>query len=259
MIKRILYISLWIIGVAALIAFEIYAIDQYGKTACDELQIELINPNKTESLTSVDELRTEILQNHLPIEGQDIKNINLRGVEKNISRISYIDRIDAFVHINGNLKIRTSPRKAILRIYNTAEQHFYLGSDTVIMPLSTKHSLRILFANGHLPQLANSYFNQSAFEPLQLPDIYKKLYILAAKIQEDDFLKALIDQIYVKDNQEFELIPKTGVGLIEFGDIEGLDDKLKRLKIFYTKGKVNWTLYKSINLKYKNQVVCTKK
>ncbi len=84
---------------------------------------------------------------------------------------------------------------------------------------------------------------------------------MATKIQEDEFLNALIDQIYVTPDQEFELIPKAGIDYIEFGDFDDVDQKLKRLKLFYIKGKekINWTIYKSINLKYENQVVCTKK
>jgi len=118
-----------------------------------------------------------------------------------------------------------------------------------------------LFSSGSIPKLSDNFFNQNHNDVINLPDIYKKIYILAAKIQEDEFLNALIDQIYVKPNQEFELIPKAGLSFIEFGDIENIDDKLKRLKIFYIKGKekINWTIYKSINLKYENQVVCTKK
>jgi cell division protein FtsQ len=38
-----------------------------------------------------------------------------------------------------------------------------------------------------------------------------------------------------------------------------LDVKLENLKLFYQKAlpKVGWERYSSINLKYKNQIVCT--
>lgn len=261
MIKRILNISLWVIAVLAVLAFAIYALHLNGETTCDKLEIELTNINDYPLLTSEKELRTELLQNHLPIEGQKLKNLNLKQIEKNISKISYLQEYNAYFNINGNATIIASPRKAIVRVYNKAGQHFYLGSDTVVMPLSTKHSLRLLLANGALPKLNSVHFNQSENDIPNLPDIYKKIYILAAKIQEDEFLNALIDQIYVKPNLEFELIPKAGIGFIEFGNIDKADDKLKRLKNFYIKGKekINWNIYKSINLKYENQVVCTKK
>jgi len=261
MIKRILNISLWLIALTSVAAFAVYALYLYGETNSNALKIDLQNKNNIELLTSEIELRTELLENHLPIEGQKIKNLNLKEIEKNVGRISYLQEYNAYFNINGNTAITASPRKAILRVYNTAGQHFYLGSDTVVMPLSPQHSLRLLLANGALPKINNAHFKQSENDRPDLPDIYKKIYILAAKIQDDEFLNALIDQIYVKQNQEFELIPKAGIGLIEFGNMDNIDDKLKRLKIFYIKGneKINWNIYKSINLKYENQVVCTKK
>jgi len=261
MIKRILNISFWVVGLLAFLAFEIYALQLDAETECSELKVELHNKNNYPVLTSEEEIHTELLEKYLPIENQKKKNLDLAQIEKNAGRIAYLQSYDAFFYINGIMVIRASPRKAVLRVYNKAGQHFFLGADTVVMPLSSQHSLRLMLANGNLPKLSNSYFNQSENEAMNLPDIYKKIFILATKIQEDVFLDALIDQIYVRSDQEFELIPKVGVGFIEFGTIDDIDDKLKRLKIFYTEGKekIDWTIYKSINLKYKNQVVCTKK
>lgn len=261
MIKRILNISVWILAILSVLAFSAYALYQYGETSSDALKIELQNKNNLQALTSEIELRTELLQNHFPIEGQKIKNLNLKEIERSIGQISYLQDYNAYFNINGNVAITASPRKAIVRVYNAAGQHFYLGSDTVVMPLSPQHSLRLILASGALPKIGQEHFKRSDNEVLYLPDIYKKIFTLAAKIQNDEFLDALIDQIYVKQNQEFELIPKVGIGLIEFGNIENADNKLKRLKHFYIKGneKINWNIYKSINLKYENQVVCTKK
>ena len=44
------------------------------------------------------------------------------------------------------------------------------------------------------------------------------------------------------------------------GDAEDLDKKLYKLRLFYAEGlnKTGWNEYKVINLKYANQVVCTK-
>ncbi len=261
MIKRILFIGIWGIGILAFLAFEIYAIKQDSESSIDVLKVELKNKHDYQLLTSEDEIHTELLENYLPIENQKKKNLNLKQIEKDAGQISYLKKYDAYFYVNGILAIAASPRKAILRVYNKVGQHFYLGADTVVMPLASKHSLRLLFANGNLPKLSKASFEQSENEATNLPSIYKKIFILATKIQGDEFLDALIDQIYVNADQEFELIPKAGVSYIEFGDINDVDDKLNRLKNFYINGKekINWTIYKSINLKYENQVVCTKK
>ena len=70
-----------------------------------------------------------------------------------------------------------------------------------------------------------------------------------------------IEQIYVNENTDIELVPKTGEHEIVLGDVNDLKDKFNKLMIFYLKGLNNlgWDVYKKINLKYKNQVVCSKK
>ena len=79
-------------------------------------------------------------------------------------------------------------------------------------------------------------------------------------ITHDKFLKAQIGQIYVNEFNEFELIPRIGSHVILLGKAEDLDDKFRRLYAFYRFGlnKIGWNKYSVINIKYKNQVVCSK-
>ena len=88
----------------------------------------------------------------------------------------------------------------------------------------------------------------------------EQVYELAKFIVADTFWNAQAEQIYVNENQELELIPRIGNHRIVIGDAENLAEKFNRLMIFYTQGlnKTGWNNYSVINLKYRNQVVCTK-
>ncbi|MBK7817541.1 MAG: hypothetical protein IPJ60_08285 [Sphingobacteriaceae bacterium] len=58
------------------------------------------------------------------------------------------------------------------------------------------------------------------------------------------------------------LTPVVGDQSILLGKNQDLDVKLNKLKLFYSEGlnKTNsWNKYSTINLKFKNLVVCTKK
>ena len=70
-----------------------------------------------------------------------------------------------------------------------------------------------------------------------------------------------IVQIYVDEKNNVELIPRVGNHNIILGDASDLENKLEKLMIFYKKGlsKTGWNEYSTINLKYKNQIVCTKR
>jgi cell division protein FtsQ len=80
-------------------------------------------------------------------------------------------------------------------------------------------------------------------------------------IRSDKFWEAQIVQIYVNGKGEFELIPRVGAHIIEFGKAEDIEEKFEKLWILYNEGFYNtgWNQYDKISLKYKNQAVCTKR
>ena len=80
-------------------------------------------------------------------------------------------------------------------------------------------------------------------------------------MQSDDFWNDQIEQIYVNQNNDVELIPRVGEQVIMLGSFENFEEKLANLKLFYDQAvpKVGWDKYSIINLKYKDQIVCTKK
>jgi cell division protein FtsQ len=57
------------------------------------------------------------------------------------------------------------------------------------------------------------------------------------------------------------LVPRIGNHLIELGRADNLDGKLDKLKRFYKEGlnKVGWNKYKTLNIEFDKQVICTKK
>ena len=91
-------------------------------------------------------------------------------------------------------------------------------------------------------------------------DIYK-IYKLTSYLLDNDVLKHLFDQIYISQIGDIELVPKVGNHIVVLGDIDNLDEKFENLLAVYKEGFVNlgWDKYVKLNLKYKNQVVCTKK
>ena len=88
----------------------------------------------------------------------------------------------------------------------------------------------------------------------------QKLYVLAMYINQDEFYRMQVDEIYVDNYREFEIIPKVGKHSILFGDINDIPEKFTKLTAFYREGlkKTGWSKYKTLNIKYKNQVICSK-
>jgi cell division protein FtsQ len=91
--------------------------------------------------------------------------------------------------------------------------------------------------------------------------ILKDIYPLINYINDDDFWSAQIDQIYVDNDDELDLIPRMGNNLIHLGTTENFEGKLRNLKAFYKKvlPEIGWNKYDFINLEFKDQIVCRKR
>ncbi len=199
------------------------------------------------------------------IIGEGINSINVNKLEEFLLLHPSIKEANVYRNLQGNLEIKIIQRNPILRIINKNRESFYVDELGKIMPLSNKYSAHVLIASGNiglnytkliLAQNAkigdNSVNNSNAL----LLDLYQ----LASYIYHDEFWRAQIEQIYVLDNG-FELIPRVGTHLIKLGSIDNYKNKFRNLKALYIQGlpSSGWNKYKTINLKYNNQVICTKR
>lgn len=93
---------------------------------------------------------------------------------------------------------------------------------------------------------------------------FLKLINFVRSVESDGFWSAEIVQIVASSASsgatELVLVPRSGDFRIVFGEIgDEAERKFDKLQKFYRNGLCNlgWDRYKTINLKYKNQVVCT--
>lgn len=194
------------------------------------------------------------------VEGRRMIDINVREVESAIASMPEVKAVDVFKTIDGKLNVTVDLRVPIARIFEPTGASFYLDEQGREMPLSPKYIARVLAVNGKI-------LRSKIGSDTELPSTdswaqqRNDLYRLAAFIDADPFWKSQIQQVYVDENIEYVLIPRVGNYEIEFGKMSDIATKFKQLNAFYEQalGKMDWNKYKSINLKYKNQIVCSKK
>jgi cell division protein FtsQ len=91
-----------------------------------------------------------------------------------------------------------------------------------------------------------------------IDDENSQLFKLINYINNDEFLKAQIAQIHFKADNEIILYPQMTKQAITFGSYENMELKFKKLMIFYQQilPRKGWNVYKKVNLKYKDQIIC---
>jgi cell division protein FtsQ len=254
--KKVKNILLFAFIVAYLVVILGLTTENSKNRVCREIKVQITDSLENGFLSSDDILEMANLYNK-KLLGYPIGSINTEELETKIRQHPSVREVQIFKCVDGSLHIAVEQRRAILRIINQKRESYYLSEDGVLIPLSDKFTARILVANGFIaesytPGQLNS-LNDSGEESL-----LHKLFLLANYIENDQFWKAQIEQIYVDRSGQIELIPRVGAHIIEFGYPDDIDTKFRKLYAFYKQGldKVGWNKYETINLKYKDQIVC---
>ena len=185
--------------------------------------------------------------------GRKIATIDLTTLERELEANPFIEQAAVYVDQKQNLIVDIIQKRPILRILNNDGVSYYLGEKGEHIPLCNNFTAHVIIATG----LVETHQNLERDSTVQAA-----LFQLTQFIQRDNFLSALIDQIVVQPNGEVTLIPKISGHVILFGvGNDHVEDKFSRLKIFYNEGlrKTGWNRYKTIDLRFDEQVVCEKK
>jgi cell division protein FtsQ len=194
------------------------------------------------------------------------KEINTAYIEHILKTMPEVEAVKVYAELDGNWTIKLTIRRPIARIFNTKGESFYLDDKGKIMPLSKLYTARVTPVNGSIEvknrhQTAKKIINNAPLKSISKLD---QLYEISLYVCDDPFLDALISQIYVEPNGDFTLIPRVGEQKIIFGKVCNdsiVKTRFDKLKLFYQEAipVVGWNTYSIINLKYKQQIVCTKK
>jgi cell division protein FtsQ len=201
-----------------------------------------------------DEVDNILLESTGSIVGRNLEDINIHKLENILKANPFIEYAKVFADMNGVVQVDIRQRKPLIRIINMANVNFYIDENGFKIPLSDNYTARVLVANG----LINEDFSGKV-DTLS-SQLARDLYRTARFIQQDTLWNDQIEQIFVNLKGDIEVVPRIGDHKIILGTADSLETKFRNLLVFYKKAipKVGWETYKSINLKYANQIICEK-
>ena len=168
--------------------------------------------------------------------------LDLNKLEKSICKSPMIEKSEVFVTIDGVLKAVVKQKTPIARIFDE-NGSFYIDYQGTVMPLSEEFTARVPLVLGEINK-ANS---------VELNKLLRFIY-------DDEFLKKNIIGIAVLSNGGLKMTNRNFNYEIEFGSIINVERKFNNYKAFFQKAVLDSSLYnyKKINLRFTQQVVCTK-
>ena len=180
-------------------------------------------------------------------------NINFNDLEKKIKSNPHIKKVTLYKDLTGNLNVIVNQFQPIARIVHENKSKKYFDIDGEIFPTSLGYSHRVLliFLTSKINFLNNNLNNT---------EFGVDLLNMVKYIESDKFLSKIVSEIEVDNFKNIIIRPQISKQKIIFGYPDDLVNKFRKIKIFYddiapAKG---WNTYSSVNVKYRNQIICDK-
>ena len=196
----------------------------------------------TEPFVKQETVNKLLIENNEGVSSIQKVNLDLNKLEKNLNAQEMIEKSDVYVSIDGVLKAVVRQKTPIARIFDN-EGSFYIDYEGNRMPLSTNFTARVPLVSGGI----NKNNNEDLAQLLRI-------------IHDDPFLKKNIIGIEIMPNGSLKMHNRNFDFQIDFGKLINMEHKFKNYKAFFQKAVLDSSLYKykKIDLRFTEQVVCTK-
>lgn len=182
-----------------------------------------------------------LIQNQAGVKNVPKEALDLNRLESVLNSNPMIRSAEVFVKVNGELQAKIKQKRPIARVSNGSS--YYVDSQGEFMPLSKNYTERVPLVTGKVDKkdLGN-------------------IFVIADKIYNDEFLRTNVVEIHQNENKSIDLRLRQSRFKVQLGHLKALDKKINNLKAFYKKAIKDKALkkYKTVNLQFDNQVVCTK-
>jgi len=183
-----------------------------------------------------------LIENSSDVKTIEKSDLNLNKLENSINRHPMVEKSEVYVSVDGVLKAVVKQKTPIARVFSK-EGSFYIDYEGNRMPLSEISTARV-------PLISGVIDNKNK----------KKLSEVLKMIYDDEFLKKNIIGVQVLPDASLMMTNRNYDFKIEFGRMANEEKKFKNYKAFFQKAASDTMLnnYKKINLRFTQQVVCTK-
>lgn len=252
-----------VLPIALLVVFVVcvsFSEVKLAQQKCTDLNIVIDKNAKHSDFLTADDVCDFLEINRNMLIGQLVNDINVTELEETLDTNPFVESCEVFISARGELNINIKQRTPLVRIVSMNGETFYVDELGYEMPVSNASSSRVIVASGEFNITCNPLMQVT--KDTVNSKILLKLFALSRMIVQDELLEPLVEQVYMTNSEEYKLITKLGPEVVVLGKFdETIPNRLEKLKAFYKADKVHeqWHLYKSISLKFNNQIVCTKK
>lgn len=259
MVKKVILTALIVLFSAGLLGCWFYFVGRLEtrgrqESRCDRVSVVLLDSLES-AIVDKDELHDYVAG--LAI-GLKTDSIDLDTIERAILSRGEVMTAQVFAYSTGELAVELTQRKPVVRFDNSKER-FYSDPEGYIFPVT--NAVNVPLVTGKIPLNISAGYKGHA--PEENRDWVMGLVGLAGYIDSRDILKREIEQIDIAENGDIVLYTATDGPAIIFGDSGDCRTKFRKLEAWWKnilpEAEAEGKQYKTINLKYNNQIICKQK
>ena len=226
---------------------------------CNEIKID-IEDSADFHLVTNREILNLTNSTGMQIIGKRFREISLPVIENKISMLRELRDAEVYTTVDGSLHVYADQRNPVMRVMAGGGDYF-VDDEGVVIKRRKLYTPRLQIVEGNIRITSQMLSGISILDTTIKKSILKDIYKLVGYMREDDFWRAQIDQLYVDNDDEIDLIPRLGNHRIHLGTIENYEGKLRNLEAFYREvlPVTGWNKYELINLEFRDQIVCRRR
>ena len=187
--------------------------------------------------------------------GLPLDSVDLAGIEKLVQAHSAVRECQAWLTDDGILHLELSQRQPVVR-FDDGTNGYYADATGFVFPLQSGGSVDVPIVNGHIPMKIPRGFKGSpadATEKAWLDQIIGMVNTIRGTVWEQNIVK-----ITVSPRKNLVLTPREGREQFVFGEPVRVQEKLRLMKAYYESVVPVCPDYRTVDLRYRGQLVCRK-
>ena len=190
--------------------------------------------------------------------GVQIDSIDLGRIEEILDSKGAILKSQAYTTKDSLLNVRVTQKMPVVR-FQKGTKGFYAVEDCSLFPLQSTYTSHVMVVDGYIPlKIEHGYLGKPDTE--QGSKWLQDIVGLVNYIENSKTWKNKIVQITVLQDSDLMLIPREGQERFLFGQICDIEEKFDKMGLYYKsiQHKKGEDAYKTVDLRFKDQIVCRK-
>jgi len=209
---------------------------------CTHIRIDIAD-SSVNRLVLPQDIYVVLEKNRIMPPGMKLADINLHQLEQLLLKENGIKECHVYTRIDGELSMEISLRTPLMRL-ETTEGGYYLDDSGALFPVTPYRTAYVPVVSGNIPIKQEEWLAQ--------------LYDFGCYIRGHRFWNAQIEQLYVHEPHNIEIIQRIGHQTVMMGDLSLFEYKLQKLYTFYrtVAAAQGWDRYSLIDIRFGDQIVC---